>query len=119
MAEKRVSDIFNDVLLLVESKANNAQLYLLSLIPQTNADYIASMYLLMVAFTFLYGLWFMKVEYMFYNRRLKAQEKYLAERYKNYLPAAVPGMESNIGSNKQDGTLLVNQGPETLRHRAV
>lgn len=72
MGDKHVSDIFNDVLQLLVHKWYTLIDSVVSLVPQSNADYIACSYLVMVTGTFLYGMSFMRVEYLFQKRKKEA-----------------------------------------------
>lgn len=73
MGDKHLQDIFNDVLKLVSSRCTSFIDSILALVPQSNADYIACIYLVTaVGCTFLYGMWFMRIEYLFQMKKKKA-----------------------------------------------
>jgi hypothetical protein len=76
MGDKHLQDIFNDVLKLVSSRCTSLLDSILALVPQSNSDYIACIYLVTaVGCTFLYGMWFMRIEYLFQMKKKKALQK--------------------------------------------
>jgi hypothetical protein len=76
MGDKHLQDILNDVIKLTFNKFDTFIDSILALVPQSNADYIACIYLVTaVGCTFLYGMWFMRIEYLFQVKKKKALQK--------------------------------------------